>query len=71
MGGRNISLRMDEQKIDRIDRAVVHLAEHPGTGRPGRVQGTRELRCRYHGGRFKLSDGANYQKTINCYQFDS
>lgn len=27
---------------DRLDEAVVHLAEHPNIGRPGRVRTTRE-----------------------------
>ncbi len=29
--------------IDRIDSAVGRLAEHPGSGRPGRIAKTREL----------------------------
>lgn len=26
-----------------VERAVAHLADYPGLGRPGRVEGTREL----------------------------
>jgi toxin ParE1/3/4 len=29
--------------VDRLDRAVSRLSEHPGLGRPGRVANTREL----------------------------
>ena len=29
--------------MDRIDGAVGRLADHPGSGRPGRISGTREL----------------------------
>ena len=29
--------------MDRIDSAVGRLADHPGSGRPGRISGTREL----------------------------
>ena len=29
--------------IDRIDSAVGRLADHPRLGRPGRIEGTREL----------------------------
>ena len=29
--------------LDRIEEAVEQLAEHPGIGRPGRVEHTREL----------------------------
>lgn len=29
--------------VDRIRRAIDHLRDHPGIGRPGRVAGTREL----------------------------
>ena len=29
--------------MDRIDGAVGRLADHPGSGRPGRITGTREL----------------------------
>lgn len=29
--------------LDRIDEAVLRLADHPGAGRPGRVAETREL----------------------------
>ena len=29
--------------MDRIDDAVGRLADHPGSGRPGRISGTREL----------------------------
>ncbi len=28
---------------DRLEEAIEHLARHPGMGRPGRVDGTREL----------------------------
>ncbi|HZS86312.1 MAG TPA: type II toxin-antitoxin system RelE/ParE family toxin [Chloroflexota bacterium] len=31
------------QTVDRIRDAVGHLAEHPAMGRPGRIEGTREL----------------------------
>ena len=29
--------------MDRIDGAVGRLTDHPGSGRPGRISGTREL----------------------------
>ena len=29
--------------VDRVEEAVMRLADHPGLGRPGRRQGTREL----------------------------
>jgi addiction module RelE/StbE family toxin len=29
--------------VGAIQKAVAHLADHPGLGRPGRVPGTREL----------------------------
>ncbi len=32
-----------ERVEQRIYRAIAHLTEHPGMGRPGRVDGTREL----------------------------
>ena len=32
-----------EEVIERIEKAVAALARHPNIGRPGRVEGTREL----------------------------
>ena len=29
--------------LDRIERSAAHLVDHPGMGRPGRVENTREL----------------------------
>jgi len=29
--------------LDRIEQSAAHLADHPGMGRPGRVENTREL----------------------------
>ena len=35
--------RAAAEVLDRIEEAVLRLADHPGAGRPGRVDETREL----------------------------